>query len=47
MTGIDESRVPLKKGAAVLLEFPAVPSSGTGRLQWALTASQLGRLADR
>jgi phosphohistidine phosphatase len=47
MTGIEESRVPLKKGAAVLLEFPAVPSSGTGRLQWALTASQLGRLADR
>jgi phosphohistidine phosphatase SixA len=47
MTGIEDSRVPLKKGAAVLLEFPAVPSSGTGRLQWALTASQLGRLADR
>ena len=47
MTGIEESRVPLKKGAAVLLEFPAVPSSGTGLLHWALTASQLGRLADR
>ena len=47
MTGVEESRVPLKKGAAVQLEFPAVPSSGTGRLQWALTASQLGRLADR
>ena len=46
MTGIEESRVPLKKGAAVLLEFPAVPTSGTARLQWALTASQLGRLAD-
>ena len=47
MTGIEESRVPLKKGAAVLLKFPAAPSSGTGQLQWALTASQLGRLADR
>ena len=46
MTGIEESRVALKKGAAVLLEFPAVPTSGTGRLQWALTASQLGRMAD-
>ncbi len=46
MTGIEESRVPLKKGAAVSLEFPALPTSGTGRLQWALTASQLGRLGD-
>jgi len=46
MTGIEESRVPLKKGAAVLLEFPAVPASGTALLLWALTASQLGRLGD-
>jgi phosphohistidine phosphatase len=47
MTGIEESRVPLKKGAACLLEFASAPTRGTARLQWALTASQLGRLADR
>jgi len=60
MTGIEESRVPLKKGAACLLEFPSSggrrgassgsprgPSRGTARLHWALTASQLGRLAER
>jgi phosphohistidine phosphatase len=47
MTGIEESRVPLKKGAACQLEFSGKPARGTARLQWALTASQLGRLADR
>jgi len=47
MTGIEESRVPMKKGAACLLEFPGKPARGTARLHWALTASQLGRLADR
>jgi len=47
MTGSEESRVPLKKGAACLLEFPETPARGTARLQWALTASQLGRLAER
>jgi phosphohistidine phosphatase len=47
MTGIEESRVPLKKGQACLLEFPGTPSRGTARLHWALTASQLGRLAER
>ena len=47
MTGIEESRVPMKKGAACLLEFSSKPSRGTARLHWALTASQLGRLADR
>jgi phosphohistidine phosphatase len=47
MTGLEESRVPLRKGAACLLEFPARAEPGTALLQWALTASQLGRLADR
>jgi phosphohistidine phosphatase len=56
MTGIEESRVPLRKGAACLLEFPssdgtrdvsAGPARGTARLHWLLTASQLGRLAER
>ena len=47
MTGLEESRVPLRKGAACLLEFPAQPARGTAQLQWALTASQLGRLTDR
>jgi phosphohistidine phosphatase len=47
MTGIEESRVPLKKGAACQLEFPGEPARGTARLHWALTASQLGGMADR
>jgi phosphohistidine phosphatase len=47
MTGLEESRVPLKKGAACLLEFPSRAEERTARLHWALTASQLGRLADR
>lgn len=46
MTGIAESRVPLRKGAACLLEFPSRPEERTAQLHWALTASQLGRLAD-
>ena len=46
MTGIEESRVPLRKGAACLLEFPSRPEERTAQLHWALTASQLGRLAD-
>ena len=47
MTGLEESRVPLRKGAACLLEFPERAGPGAALLQWALTASQLGRLADR
>ena len=47
MTGSEESRVPLRKGAACSLEFPDKPARGTARLHWLLTASQLGRLADR
>ena len=47
MTGVEESRVPLRKGAACLLAFAEQPARGTARLHWALTASQLGRLADR
>ena len=47
MTGLEESRVPLRKGAACLLEFASRPAAGAARLHWALTASQLGRFADR
>ena len=41
-----ESRVPLRKGAACLLEFRSRPAPAKARLHWALTASQLGRLTD-
>ena len=47
LTGLDDSRVPMRKGAACLLEFRSRPAPGKARLHWALTASQLGRLADR
>ena len=47
LTGFEESRVPMRKGAACLLEFRSRPAPAKARLHWALTASQLGRLADR
>jgi phosphohistidine phosphatase len=44
MTGATESRLPLRKGGACLLELQSVPREGTAMLQWALTSSQLRRL---
>ena len=46
MTTSTEPRIELKKGSACLLRFGRVPSAGAGILQWALTPSQLRRLAD-
>jgi phosphohistidine phosphatase len=45
LAGIEESRVPLRKGAACLLEFPRRPAPGEARLHWSLTASLLKRVA--
>jgi phosphohistidine phosphatase len=45
LTGLEESRVPMRKGAACLLEFPGRPAAGEARLHWALTASHLRRVA--
>jgi phosphohistidine phosphatase len=45
LTGVEESRVPMRKGAACLLEFPRRPAAGEARLHWALTASHLKRVA--
>jgi phosphohistidine phosphatase len=44
MTGIGESRVELKKGAACLLEFAERPQRGHARLLWALAPAQLRKL---
>jgi phosphohistidine phosphatase len=41
LTGVDEPRVPLKKGGACLLQFPALPRKGGATLQWALTPALL------
>jgi len=44
MTGFGESRVPLRKGGACLLELDTAGREGDASLQWALTASQLRRV---
>ncbi|MEP6619084.1 MAG: phosphohistidine phosphatase SixA [bacterium] len=41
MTGVDESRVSLKKGGACLLGFEGKPERGAGTLRWLLTPAQL------
>jgi phosphohistidine phosphatase len=46
MTGMTESRVELKKGAACLLRFDETPAAGAAVLRWALTPSQLRTLAE-
>jgi phosphohistidine phosphatase len=45
LTGGDESRIELKKGAACLLEFEERPTKGDGHLLWSLTPSHLRELA--
>ena len=45
LTGIDEPRVPLKKGGACLLDFPSLPRKGGATLQWALTPALLRDLS--
>jgi phosphohistidine phosphatase len=44
LTGLADSRLPLRKGGACLLELAARPREGAAQLQWALTASQLRRM---
>jgi phosphohistidine phosphatase len=46
MTGTNDSRLELKKGAACLLHFERTPGAGEAVLQWALTPSHLRRLAE-
>ena len=44
LTGLEDSRLPLKKGGACLLDLAARPRKGEAMLQWALTPSQLRRI---
>lgn len=44
LTGLAESRVPLGKGGACLLEFASRPQKGDAKLRWALTPGQLRRI---
>jgi phosphohistidine phosphatase len=46
MTGSDQPRVNLKKGAACMLGFERAPGKGEAMLRWALAPSQLRLLAD-
>lgn len=46
LTGATDSRVPLGKGAACLLDLGETPGKGKAMLEWAITASQLRRLAE-
>ena len=45
LTGIDDSRITLKKGAACLLEFEQRPQRGGAKLLWLLAPSQLRELS--
>ena len=44
LTGVEESRFPMKKGGACLLELASRPLKGEAMLRWALTPSQLRRI---
>lgn len=46
VSGVEASRIELKKGAACLISFDGAPASGGGTLRWSLTPSQLRGLAD-
>ena len=45
MTGMQESRLQLKKGGACLLEFESAPRRNAGSLLWLLTPRQLREIA--
>ena len=45
LTGIEESRIVLKKGSATLLDFAQRPQRGGAKLLWSLAPSQLRELA--
>ena len=44
LTGLEQSRVPFRKGGACLLELASPPRKAEARLRWALTPSQLRRI---
>ena len=46
MTGVEESRLDLKKGGACLLAFDGAPCEARAALLWLVTPSQLRRLGD-
>jgi len=45
LTGVEESRVELKKGAACLIDFGKEPVLAGGRLRWSIAPAQLRDLA--
>lgn len=45
LTGVEESHVDLKKGAACLLELEGTPGPASARLCWSIAPSQLRDLA--
>lgn len=45
LAGTTRSFHPLRKGAACLLELPALPRAGNASLEWALDPNQLAALA--
>jgi phosphohistidine phosphatase len=46
VSGVEESHIELKKGAACLVSFAGVPAAGGGRLRWLMQPSHLRRLAE-
>jgi phosphohistidine phosphatase len=46
LTGLTESRIPLRKGGACAVEFSGAPRAGTGKLSWELTPALLRRLGE-
>jgi phosphohistidine phosphatase len=44
ISGVQESRIELKKGAACLIEFDEAPKEGTGRLRWSMAPAHLRTL---
>lgn len=44
LTGLDESFIVFKKGAACLLDFPDGVGAGKAKLSWMLTSRQLRRM---
>lgn len=47
MTGVEDSRIELKKGGACLLEFDGRPRKGAGTLRWLMGPKALRRMARR
>jgi phosphohistidine phosphatase len=45
LTGLVDSRIEIRKGAACLVRFDAKPASGRGMLVWSLAPGQLRKIA--